>query len=78
MFLLKAGWLGLVGGVGGCVAGMVLALVLGPYWAGVEVSPLPLVGLVAVAAALGTALPAALWPARRAAAMDPCACFREV
>jgi putative ABC transport system permease protein len=78
MFLLKAGWLGLAGGIGGYAAGMVLAMVLGPQWAGVAVSPLPPVGLIAVGGAAGTALLAALWPARRAAALDPCTCFQEV
>jgi putative ABC transport system permease protein len=78
MFLLKAGWLGLVGGIAGCTVGTVLAVVLGPVWADVAVSPLPVVGAVAIAAAAGVALIAAFWPSRRAAALDPCVCFQEV
>jgi putative ABC transport system permease protein len=78
LFLLKAGWLGLVGGIGGCLVGTTLAVLLGPVWAGVTVSPLPLVGLAAVAAAAGVALIAAFWPAHRAASLDPCTCFQEV
>jgi putative ABC transport system permease protein len=78
MFLLKATWLGLVGGIGGGLIGTVLAMWLGPHWAGVTVSPLFDVTAVACVAALGVTLLAAYWPARQAARLDPCTCFQEV
>jgi putative ABC transport system permease protein len=77
LFLLKAMWLGIVGGVGGSVIGIVLAVWLGPQWAGVSVSPLLHVGGLACVAALAVALVAAWWPARQAARLDPCTCFQE-
>jgi putative ABC transport system permease protein len=56
---------------------MLLALVLGPHWAGVNVEPL--FGLVALAIVItvGLTVAAAYWPARQAANLDPCLCFRE-
>lgn len=78
IFLLKATWLGLAGSIGGCLLGIVLAVLLGPQWAGVTVSPLPSLAAIAVGAALGVTLVAAYWPARRAAQLDPCTCFREI
>jgi len=78
MFLLKATVLGLVGGIGGCLLGLVLAMVLGSQWAGVTVTPLPDLLLIAVGAALTITLLAAYWPARSAARLDPCTCFSDV
>ncbi len=78
LFLVKAAWLGLAGGLGGCVLGVLLAVTVGPRWAGVSVMPLlDLMGLV-VAVALAVTLAAAYWPARGAARLDPCSCFQEV
>lgn len=78
LFLLKATWLGVAGGIGGCVVGVGLAMLLGPQWAGVSV--LPLFDTIATASvvALFVTLIAAFWPARQAAHLDPCACFQEV
>ena len=78
LFLLKASWLGLVGGVGGSLVGTLAAVALGPYWAGVRVDALPSVGIIACICALLLTLAAAYWPARQAAQLDPCNCFREV
>jgi len=78
LFLLKATWLGLAGGVGGCLLGLLIAMLLGPEWAGVSVSPLlDLLGIAALSA-LAITLLAAYWPARQAAKLDPCTCFQEV
>ena len=78
LFLLKATWLGLAGGIGGCVVGLVLAMALGPQWAGVSVSPLFGTVAIATVVALLVTLFAAFWPARQAAQLDPCTCFQEV
>jgi putative ABC transport system permease protein len=78
IFLLKAFVLGVVGAIAGCVLGLVLAIVLGAQWAGVIVTPLPGLLALSIGAALLITLAAALWPARTAAALDPCTCFQEV
>lgn len=78
LFLLKATWLGLAGGLGGCIVGVVLAVLLGPQWAGVTVSPLLDLAAIATVVALAVTLLAAYWPARQAARLDPCTCFQEV
>jgi putative ABC transport system permease protein len=78
LFLVKAAWLGLAGGLGGCLAGIALAMGLGPAWAGVSVAPLADVVGLAIGVALLVTLCAAYWPARLAAKLDPCTCFKEV
>lgn len=78
LFLTKAAWLGLVGGAAGVLTGVILAVLIGPQWAGVEISPLPILSVSAVAAALVVALTAAFWPAMRAARLDPCTCFKDI
>lgn len=78
LFLLKATWLGIAGGVSGCLIGTAIAVLLGPSWAGIHVSPLPQLSVIAIAAALATTWAAAFWPSRQAATLDPCTCFREV
>jgi len=57
---------------------MLAAVWLGPAWAGVAVSPLPGLALLAVGVAVAISVTAAYWPARRAARLDPCACFSGV
>jgi putative ABC transport system permease protein len=78
LFLLKALWLGVAGGLAGCLCGVAIAAWLGPQWAGVSVRPMLGLSVTAVAAAAVLAVCAAFWPARRAAQLDPCVCFQEV
>ncbi len=78
LFLGKALAVGLVGGVLGYLGGTLLAVILGPSWARISVRPLPWLAAVAVVLAGAVALAASYLPARRAALIDPCLCFREV
>jgi putative ABC transport system permease protein len=78
LFLGKALVIGLVGGVLGYLGGTLLAVGLGPSWAGIVVQPIPSLAAVSVALAGVVALVASYLPARRAALIDPCLCFREV
>lgn len=78
LFLAKALSLGALGGVGGCLLGVAVALLVGSRWFGVSITPLP--GLIAAVAgaAVAVTVAAAYWPARTAAKLDPCCCFQEV
>jgi putative ABC transport system permease protein len=78
LFLGKALILGLTAGTLGCLIGLTTAIVAGPAWADVTVSVLPATSLLAVVMATGLAIVSAWWPARQAAALDPCLCFQEV
>lgn len=78
LFLGKALVVGLSGGILGYLAGTVLAVLLGPGWAGVAVRPIASLAGVAIVLAGVVALAASYLPARRAAMIDPCLCFREV
>jgi putative ABC transport system permease protein len=77
LFLGKALVLGLLGGLGGGLSGSVVAVWLGPVLANVVVRPLPSLVACAVGVAVAMALVASLWPAWRAARLDPCVCFQE-
>jgi putative ABC transport system permease protein len=78
LFLGKALVIGLAGGLLGYVGGTLLAVGAGPYWAGIAVRPVPSLAATAVLLAGVVALAASYLPARRAALIDPCLCFREV
>lgn len=77
LVLFKASLLGLLGGVAGILVGAILAVALGPRLLDVNVSPSWMAPLVGIAAAIGVSLLASYLPARTAARLDPCTCFRE-
>ena len=78
LFLGKALIIGLAGGALGYLSGTALAVGLGPYWAGISVHPVPSLAAIALFLAAAVALGASYLPARHAALIDPCLCFREV
>jgi putative ABC transport system permease protein len=78
LFLGKALLIGLAGGVLGYVIGTALAVCLGPSWAGVAVRPVLSLAGISILLAATVALVSSYLPARRAALIDPCLCFREV
>ncbi len=78
IFLLKGFLLGLVGGVGGFAIGTILAITLGPKFAGVPVFPMPTLAFWAVGISLAITLAASYFPARSAVRLDPVATFQEV
>jgi len=78
MFLLKAGIVGLAGGIAGYATGTIMAVALGPRIAGVTVLPMPTLFPWALGLALATALIASYFPARRAARLDPSTALQEV
>ena len=77
LILTKASVLGLAGGAGGLLLGCGLAAVLGPVLLDVPVTPSLSSALPGIATAVIVALGASYLPARRAATLDPCACFQE-
>jgi putative ABC transport system permease protein len=78
VFLLKALLLGGAGGIGGYVLGSIFAMVLGPQLAGIRVWPMWELGIAAIVISVGLTLTASIFPAVRAALLDPCATFQEV
>ncbi|QDV53325.1 ABC transporter permease [Gimesia fumaroli] len=78
LFLAKAVLLGLAGGLTGFIVGSLLAVFLGPAFADVSVLPIPSLALVAAGTAVLVTLLASYFPARQAAKLDPCICFKEV
>lgn len=78
MFLLKAVWLGLAGGVGGYALGTALAAILGPRVAGVPVFPMLTPLFWAVGVAVVVCVAATYLPARRAARLDPSSALQEI
>lgn len=77
MFLGKAIFLGLAGGVFGFIAGTVLAVVLGPQLLGIYVQPMLNLLLIGTALATAVAILASILPTRKAAGLDPCLVFND-
>ncbi len=77
LFLSKAVFLGVVGGIGGFIVGTGSAMILGPQLAGLQVSPMPLYLLFAVVVAVLIALLGSIIPVYRAARFDPAVIMQE-
>jgi len=78
VFLAKAVFLGVTGGLVGYVVGSLLAVVLGPQIAQAPVLPLPVWLGWAVLLSTGIAVVASALPAARAARLDPVIALREL
>ena len=78
MFLLKAFFLGIAGGVSGFLLGTIMAIILGPIIADVPVIPMPTLFFAAAALSVGIALVASLLPAYHASRLDPCVVLQEI
>lgn len=78
LFLVKAIILGLVGGILGYVVGTVAAGILGPYLAGLEVSPVAGYFWWSVVVAVVIALAGSWYPTFRAARIDPAVIMQEI
>ena len=78
IFLLKALLLGLVGGVGGYFVGTVLAVVLGPSVAGIQVGVRLDWFFISLGISLLLALLASILPVYRAVKLDPAVTLQEV
>ncbi len=78
LFLSKAVFLGVIGGIGGFIVGTGAAMILGPQLAGLHVSPMPLYLLLSVVVAVSIALLGSILPVYRAARFDPAVIMQEV
>lgn len=77
VFMLKALYIGLVGGVLGYLIGTTMALVLGPKLINIPVLPVPMLGVYAVAISLVIAIAASIFPVIQATKVDPFVIMQE-
>jgi putative ABC transport system permease protein len=78
LFFTKAIILGLVGGVLGYMVGTVSAIILGPYLAGLEISPVFNYLWLSVVVAIVISLTGSWYPIYRAARIDPAIIMQEI
>lgn len=78
IFLKKALVLGILGGLGGYILGTVIALILGPFIAGIPVFPIFYLLFIAVGISIFITLIASYFPARYATKLDPCTSLRDI
>ncbi len=78
LFLTKAILLGLVGGVLGYAAGTASAVILGPYFAGLQIDPVISYFWWSILVAVVIALAGSWYPTYRAARIDPAVIMQEI
>ncbi len=78
LFLVKAIILGLSGGILGYLVGTVAAIILGPYFAGLSISPVVSYLWWSVLVAVVIALAGSWYPTFRAARIDPAIIMQEI
>ena len=77
LFLTKAIILGLVGGITGYILGTGAAMILGPYLAGLHISPIPVYLPIAIFFAVLITLLGSILPVHLAARFDPAIIMQE-
>lgn len=77
VFMLKALYIGLIGGVLGYFIGTVMALILGPKLMNIPVVPVPILGVYAVAVSVAISLGASIFPVIQATKVDPFVIMQE-
>jgi putative ABC transport system permease protein len=77
VFLLKALYIGLTGGIAGYIIGTVMAVILGPKFAGIPVLPIPVLFVYSVVLSAVIALLASIVPVIKATRVDPFVIMQE-
>lgn len=77
VFMLKALYIGLIGGVLGYVIGAAMALILGPKLMNIPVFPIPILGVYAIVISLAISLGASILPVIQATKVDPFVIMQE-
>lgn len=78
IFLKKALFLGILGGLGGYILGTLVAVILGPFIAGIAVFPMFYLFFTAVSISVLITLIASYFPARYATKLDPSTSLRDI
>jgi putative ABC transport system permease protein len=78
ILMLKAAIMGLIGGIIGYVAGVLIAWFLGPYIAGINIAPIPVLLLWSVIISVFISLVGSVLPAWFAARFEPYSNMQEV
>ncbi len=78
MLILKAVILGILGGIFGYIIGTIAAIILGPYFAGIDVNPIPVLLAWSVMLSLIISVTGSLIPAYLAGKIEPFSNMQEV
>lgn len=77
IFLLKAFFIGIMGGVTGALTGTLLAVIAGPSLTGYSITPLPILGLYGLLLSIIVSLLASIIPVIKATRVDPFVIMQE-
>jgi putative ABC transport system permease protein len=77
LFMLKALFIGFVGGILGFFIGTLLVMILGPKLVGIPVLPVPMLGVYGLLISLGISIAASIIPVIQATKVDPFVIMQE-
>lgn len=77
LFMLKALFVGIVGGISGYIIGTVLSIFLGPKIAGIAVLPVPILTFYSILLSTSLSFVASIIPAMKASKVDPFIIIQE-